>query len=365
MISTYDGRHSITIGVDPIGKRKARNTWTDWGLIPATRPLVNMPEVKTNYLEIPGMNGSYDLTDKLHNYPTYGQRSGSWEFNIAHDRVSELFGVPEDHAWHVVYENIANYLHGQGLRCILEDDPWYYYDGRFSINAFKSSKVYSTITIDYTLEPYKWSILSTGTSEDWPWDPFAFSASNAVPTVINYNPNADFNQYVRSARSNVFKGIECRTDPTAAVKQFQNIWFNGSLNIPQTIVGSAPVRPDIYFKDDSHTGKGYIKIDNSCTGVFTELISEPVDWYSNGWKQYYEDRGYHYVMLGTLYATPPVFVSGKYYIRAGTSNIIYELHEGVNVIPEFEIVCPTADDWVRIALCASGTMTIDFRIGRL
>ena len=363
MISTYDGKHSITIGLDPIGNRKSRNTWTDWGLIPSTRPSVNMPEVKTNYIEVPGMNGSYDLTDRLTNYPTYGQRTGSWEFNIAHDYVSQKYGVSEDHAWHVVYESISNYLHGQGLRCILDDDPWYYYDGRFSVNQYKSDKHFSTITIDYTLEPYKWTVLSTG-ADDWPWDPFAFTEGNMVPTVVSYNPEAAA-KYSKSSRQSIFKNILCTGDPSASSLAFQNVRANGSWNIPQTFVGSAPVSPTIYLDDKSATGKGFIKVDNSCTGVFTALKSRPSGWDTTEWGQYYEDRGYHFVMLSSLYTTAPAFIPGKYYIRAGTSNKTYELQAGWNTIPEFEIVCPTSDDWTRIAICAKGYVTIDFRIGRL
>ncbi len=41
--------HSITIG--------NKNTWDDWHLIPATRPLFNPPTVKTNMVNIPGGDG--------------------------------------------------------------------------------------------------------------------------------------------------------------------------------------------------------------------------------------------------------------------------------------------------------------------
>ena len=46
--------HSITIG--------DKNTWDDWHLIPATRPLFNPPTVKENMVNIPGGDGVLDLT---------------------------------------------------------------------------------------------------------------------------------------------------------------------------------------------------------------------------------------------------------------------------------------------------------------
>lgn len=356
MISQYNGSHSITIGIDPITKLACRNTWTDWGLIPSSRPLVNMPEVNSKYLEIPGMNGKYDLTDALCNYPTYGMRTGSWEFHIAHDVLAPKYGVSEDHVWEVVYEEIAGYLHGQGLRCILDDDPWYYYDGRFSINSFKSNKAYSTITIDYTLEPYKWSILSTA-DINWPWDPFDFSRG-VVPTVINYDEIPG--TYEQTSPDNIFRGIKISDK-----NSFVNVRWNSSWNIPQSVIGSAPVTPIIYFDPRQNTQEAYVKYDNSVTGVFTYMVQKPNDW-DTSWGQYYEKRGYHYILLKSLYETAPSFVPRRFYIRASDASAhTYTLKPGVNDIPGIEFVCPTSDDWVRIALRGIGYVTIDFRIGRL
>ena len=56
------------------------NTWDDWHLIPSTRPLVNLPSVRTKNVEIPGANGSVDLTEILSGEPLYGDRTGSFDF---------------------------------------------------------------------------------------------------------------------------------------------------------------------------------------------------------------------------------------------------------------------------------------------
>ena len=146
--------HSITFG--------DKNTWDDWHLIPSTRPLVAPPPVKTKFVEIPGMDGSYDLTTWLTGRPVYQNRSGSIEFVVANDYLP----------WAVAYSNIMNYLHGQRMNMVLEDDPEYYYKGRFSVNSWKSDKWYSTITISYTLNPWKYR--SESTMEPWKWDPFNF-----------------------------------------------------------------------------------------------------------------------------------------------------------------------------------------------
>ena len=139
----YSGAHSISI--------YNRNTWSSWHLIPTSRPVVNPPEVKTKYVDIPGANGSLDYTEALDGVK-YGNRTGSWEFMVAN-------GYAE---WSVLYQEIMNYIHGKYLKVVLMDDPNYYYVGRLSINQWKSDQRYSTITIDYNFSPYKTPLRDTG-----------------------------------------------------------------------------------------------------------------------------------------------------------------------------------------------------------
>lgn len=146
--------HSVTFG--------NKNTWTDWHLIPSTRPVFNPPEFKENLVEIPGLNGVLDLSEALTGRPTYSNRVGSMEFVVVNDYLP----------WDVAYSNIMNHLHGKSMRAVLEDDRYFYYEGRFTVNEWKSDKDYSIITIDYNVYPYKREVNSS--DEDWLWDPFDF-----------------------------------------------------------------------------------------------------------------------------------------------------------------------------------------------
>ena len=141
-----------------------RNTWNNWHLIPSSRPTFAMPAQKINSIEIPGTDGDIDLSYELTKYPTFSNREGSFEFIVENDF----------RPWNVLYSEIAAFLHGQRLRCVLEDDPEYYYEGRFRVEAWNSSNdgTYSRITIGYSVKPYKTSILSS--ADDWLWDPFNF-----------------------------------------------------------------------------------------------------------------------------------------------------------------------------------------------
>ncbi len=146
--------HSITFG--------DKNTWDDWRLVPSSRPLFNPPAQKTKTLDIPGGNGVIDLSQSLTGYPVYQNRTGSIEFIVMNDFKP----------WQMAYSDIMDYLHGQTLRAVLEDDPEYFYEGRFTVNAWKSEKDWSRIVVDYNVGPYKWSNLSS--TDDWLWDPFNF-----------------------------------------------------------------------------------------------------------------------------------------------------------------------------------------------
>lgn len=129
--------HSITIG--------NKNTWDDWHLIPASRPLFNPPKVKTSMATIPCGDGMLDLTTTLSGRPTYNNRTGSWIFFVEN-------GFKK---WAVLYSEIMTYLHGQQHTAVLEDDPDYYYEGRFFVNEWKSEKDWSQIVINYNVKPLK------------------------------------------------------------------------------------------------------------------------------------------------------------------------------------------------------------------
>ena len=157
----YDGTHSITFG--PTNGAAGVNTWDDWFLIPVSRPSMSMPGAQNKFVEIPGMNGSYDISDYLTPEVTYTDRSGSFEFLIDNDHAD----------WLTIYRNVAMYLHGQRLRMTLNDDPEWYYEGRFTVNEFKSDQKNSRITIDYRVFPFKISIYADFT-ENILWDRFCF-----------------------------------------------------------------------------------------------------------------------------------------------------------------------------------------------
>ncbi|MBE6724980.1 MAG: hypothetical protein E7576_07270 [Ruminococcaceae bacterium] len=138
--------HSITFG--------NKNTYSDWHLVPSSRPVVDPPKPKTQYVDIPGADGSIDLTESLAGRPVFSDRQGSFEFIVLNDFNLDNYSYD----WNSVYTAVLSYLHGKRMRMVLEDDPTYFYEGRFSVNGWKSDANNSKITIDYVVGPYKYPV---------------------------------------------------------------------------------------------------------------------------------------------------------------------------------------------------------------
>ena len=181
-----------------------RNTFTEWGMVPTSRPVINPPEVKTTYVNLPASNGILDYSDLLLGSVPFGQREGSWEFALRPGRT-----------WATVYSSIMNYLHGRRHTVVLEDDPAFQYSGRLSVNAWKSDPKYSLITIDYNLDPFKQSIVSSD-ENDWFWD-------DLFDMTIRYGRFVvDGTKY----RNFINEGMEAAT-PTFVCSSAMSVLFNG------------------------------------------------------------------------------------------------------------------------------------------
>lgn len=188
--------HSIIIS--------GRNTFTEWGMVPTSRPVVSPPEVKTTYVNLPASNGILDYSDLLMGSVPFGQREGSWEFALRPGRT-----------WASVYSSIMNYLHGRRHTVILEDDPAFQYSGRLSVNAWKSDPKYSLITIDYNLDPFKQSIVSSE-ENDWYWD-------DLFDITIRYGR---FIVEGTKYRNFIYEGLGSTT-PTFTCSAPMSVLFNG------------------------------------------------------------------------------------------------------------------------------------------
>lgn len=142
----------------------SKHSYKDWGLILKSRPVISPPSPKTIYIDVPASDGIIDLTESLTGEVKFNNRTITFEFNVIDARKR----------WSTIYSDILDFLHGQQMKVILDEDPNYYYVGRFKVNEWKSSKRTSTITIEGTVEPYKLELFSS--TDDWEWDSFSFES---------------------------------------------------------------------------------------------------------------------------------------------------------------------------------------------
>lgn len=169
----YNGEHSVKFGdfevVVENGQPRVNDelyvdSWTDFKLIPKQLPVIAMPPLVKKSVEVYGANSVIDLTEVPRGFPTYQNRTGSLTFYVD--------GSDKDFNWIETYNKIIDHLHGFSMKMMLADDPDNYYYGRFEVSGWNAGAHVNEVTINYDLDPYKYSIFTTG--EPWPWNPFDF-----------------------------------------------------------------------------------------------------------------------------------------------------------------------------------------------
>ena len=98
---------------------------------------------KTNYVDIPGGDGSVDLTEALGEVK-FKDRECAFTFTV----------FPQDD-FEVKKRQVSNLLNGKRCRIMLDKDPGYYWEGRCTINEYASDKNIHQIVAGATVAPYK------------------------------------------------------------------------------------------------------------------------------------------------------------------------------------------------------------------
>ena len=163
------------------------HSWYDLGLIlskvsiPAAKP-------KTNYIDIPGKDGSLDLSE-VHGDIKYSDRECIFTFTAANSM--------SDSEWEAHKTMVCNALNGRAFRITLDKDPDYYYSGRCSVDDNSSNKRIRKIVIKAKVRPWKYKQTVTVNS---------FSLSSVLREIE-----------IMNARKKVCPTIECTHDDTTVV----------------------------------------------------------------------------------------------------------------------------------------------------
>lgn len=125
-----------------LSDNKTKYSYTDFGLLLAPVSL-ELPDVQTNFVSIPGHDGLLDLTESL-GYVNYNNRTITLTFSI-------LEGTN-----YLVNSNVSNFLHGRRVKLTLPTDSDFYYVGRCTVSGFDRSKTTNQIQVEVNCEPYKY-----------------------------------------------------------------------------------------------------------------------------------------------------------------------------------------------------------------
>lgn len=98
---------------------------------------------KSNFVDIPGGNGSVDLTEALGEVK-YKDRECTFTFTA----------FPEDD-FEEKKQEISNLINGKRCKIVVDKDPDYYWQGRCFVNKYKSDRLAHTIVVQATVSPYK------------------------------------------------------------------------------------------------------------------------------------------------------------------------------------------------------------------
>lgn len=162
----YEGTHSVTFilgNSSLVEDQGLRNSWDDWFLIPSSAPEIPLSAPTLKYIEVPGRSGSLDATFYLVNELVYPDRTGSFEFIIDHEKYGKK-NAHKDRIENRDYlkEKINSFFthSNRKLRIRLEDDPDYLYYGRCYLRDMKFGTNYSTVSIEYRVDPWKYGKLA-------------------------------------------------------------------------------------------------------------------------------------------------------------------------------------------------------------
>lgn len=126
------------------------------------RHCVQPPEPKTFFQDIPGADGSLDLSTAISGHLVYNRRKITLNFGCGYEMEK----------WPGIFSEILRLFHGKEGHLIFDEDPNYYYTGRMIVSKYSRTQTLGTFTIALDADPYKYELFAS--DEDWLWDLFSF-----------------------------------------------------------------------------------------------------------------------------------------------------------------------------------------------
>lgn len=111
---------------------------------------VQPAQPKLNLVDVPGANGSKDLSTQPAGQVVFEDRVITWTFAL----------YPGE-KWDQKHRQVSNALNGLACYIVLDSDPDYYYDGRLTVKKYKVDGLLRQITVEAVCRPYKLKQMET------------------------------------------------------------------------------------------------------------------------------------------------------------------------------------------------------------
>jgi hypothetical protein len=99
---------------------------------------------KLNIIDVPGADGSKDLSAQPGGRVVFADREITW-----------TFALYPGAKWHQKHREVSNAINGLAAYITLDDDPGYYYVGRLSVDSYNIDGLLRQIIVRAICRPYK------------------------------------------------------------------------------------------------------------------------------------------------------------------------------------------------------------------
>lgn len=308
------------------------HSYDDFNLLLVSKE-VGSPSVKVKEIDIPGADGSLDLTD-FFGEAKYENVTHKFQFRTIVPQVQFLS----------LYSTIKNAIHGKKLRVVLDDDPSFYYVGRCFVSSWTNEKNIGIVAVECVCEPYKYRITAKSVNlcgknllnldaaintrpQYWTKTETGLSFDRGSATWNGYVyfeiPVIKGKTYTFSAAGTTFTG---GTPSLYVYKDFVNREIIKRANLPSSVT----------FVALETTRYAFTLIANSTT-VTANFVNVMVEEGSaaTAFEAYDATEKTVEATFNNLRKTaiPNVYVTGNMTVKKGTT--ITTLSSGTNVLPEF------------------------------
>ncbi|MDD3002055.1 MAG: mtfA protein [Candidatus Riflebacteria bacterium] len=218
-----------------------KHTLKDWNLGWVAINL-GFPEAKTYEQDVPGTDGTLDITEAITPDVKFKNRNISLEFETLDEDFCE---------WGILISDIANYIAGRRFKIILDTDPGFYYIGRLNIDVEKTERANGKLVISGDVDPYKYERYSS--LDDWLFDDFNFE-NGIIREYKDLEVNGTYELFIIGRRKRIIPVIECSAPMSVVYK-----------GVTYSLPKGKSKAFDIYLNDGENVltfkGKGIVSVE--------------------------------------------------------------------------------------------------------